>query len=228
MPRVAASLTLLLAACASGGAGRESNPWEELGKGEQSGPVFHLGGTVRHVELEGGLYVIDAADGTRYVPTNLPADYQKDGLAMEAEARRRDDMASIAMVAPLVELVRIRKAPVPKPSGAAYLVGTTWRLEDLPGTAVLDSVAPTLEFPAEGQAAGSASCNRFTARVTVAGDSVTFGPLAVTRMACAEAVMSQESAYLDALGKAERFRAEGPFLYIYSAGREKPLQFIRR
>src|SRR3954451_1808272 len=226
MTRVPASLALLLAACASG-AGRESNPWEELGKGEQAGPVFHLGGTVRHVELEGGLYVIDAADGTRYVPTNLPADYQKDGLALEAEARRRDDMASIAMVAPLVELVRIRKAPAGTPSGAAYLVGTTWQLEDLPGTALADSVAPTLEFPAEGQAAGSASCNRFSGPVTVAGDSVTFGPLAVTRMACPEAVMRQESAYLEALGKAERFRVEGPFLYIYSAGREKPLRLLR-
>src|SRR3954464_265007 len=228
MTRVTASLTLFLAACASGGAGRESNPWEELGHGEQSGPVFHLGGTVRHVELEGGLFVIDAADGTRYVPTNLPTDYQVEGLALEAEARRRDDMASIAMVAPLVELVRIRKAPAGVPSGAAYLVGTTWRLEDFPGTAVLDSATPTLEFPSEGQAAGSASCNRFTGPVTIAGDSVTFGPMATTRMACPEAVMGQESAYLEALGKAERFRAEGPLLYIYSAGREKPLRFIRR
>jgi heat shock protein HslJ len=228
MTRFAATLTLFLAACASGGAGREPNPWEELGHGEESGPVFHLGGTVRHVELEGGLFVIDAADGTRYVPTNLPADYQLDGLALEAEARRRDDMASIAMVAPLVELVRIRKAPAGKPSGAAYLVGTTWRLEDLRGTAVLDSTAPTLEFPAEGQAAGNASCNRFTGPFIVAGDSVTFGPLAVTRMACPEAVMSQESAYLDALGEAERFRMEGPFLYIYSVGREEPLRFFRR
>ena len=137
-------------------------------------------------------------------------------------------MTSIAMVAPLVELVRIRKAPAGKPSGAAYLVGTTWRLEDLRGPAVLDSTAPTLEFPAEGQAAGNASCNRFTGPFIVAGDSVTFGPLAVTRMACPEAVMSQESAYLDALGKAERFRMEGPFLYIYSVGREEPLRFFRR
>ena len=110
MVRVVACLTLFLAACAGGGAGRESNPWEDLGPGKESGPVFLLGGTVRHVELEGGLFVIDAADGTRYVPTNLPPDYQVDGLALEAEARRRDDMASIAMVAPLVELVRIRKA----------------------------------------------------------------------------------------------------------------------
>ncbi len=228
MTRVMAGLTIFLAACASGGAGRETNPWEELGTGEQSGPVFHLGGTVRHVELEGGLFVIDAADGTRYVPTNLPSDYQIDGLALEAEARRRDDMASIAMVAPLVELVRIRKAATGAPSGAPWLVGSTWRLEDLPGTPVVDSAAPTLEFPSEGQAAGNASCNRFTGPVTIAGDSVTFGPQAVTRMACPEAVMSQENAYLEALGKAERFRVEGPFLYIYSAGREKPLRFIRR
>jgi heat shock protein HslJ len=228
MMRALASLTLCLAACASGGAGRESNPWEDLGRGKESGPVFHLGGTVRHVELEGGLFVIDAADGTRYVPTNLPPDYQIDGLALEAEARRRDDMASIAMVAPLVELVRIRRAPAGTPSGAAYLVGTTWRLEDLPGTAVLDSTAPTLEFPAEGQAAGNASCNRFSGSVTIAGTAIAFGAQAVTRMACPEAVMSQESAYLEALAKAERFRTEGPFLYIYSAGREEPIRFFRR
>ena len=228
MMRALASLTLCLAACASGGAGRESNPWEDLGRGKESGPVFHLGGTVRHVELEGGLFVIDAADGTRYVPTNLPTDYQKVGLALEAEARRRDDMASIAMVAPLIELVRIRKAAAGTPSGAAWLVGTTWRLEGLPDTPVVDSAAPTLEFPSEGQVAGNASCNRFTGTVTIAGAAITFGPQAVTRMACPEAVMSQESAYLEALAKAERFRTEGPFLYIYSAGREEPIRFFRR
>ena len=228
MTRVLAGLTLFLAACASGGAARESNPWEELGKGDQSGPIFHLGGTVRHVELEGGLFVIDAADGTRYVPTNLPKTYQVDGLALEAEARRRDDMASIAMVAPLIELVRIRKAAAGTESGAPYLVGTTWQLEDLAGAGVLDSSAATLEFPAEGKVAGSASCNRFGGPVTIAGDSIAFGPQAVTRMACPEPVMSQESAYLVALQHAERFRVEGPFLYIYGAGREKPLRFIRR
>jgi heat shock protein HslJ len=228
MMRALASLTLCLAACASGGAGRESNPWEDLGRGKESGPVFHLGGTVRHVELEGGLFVIDAADGTRYVPTNLPPDYQIDGLPLEAEARRRDDMASIAMVAPLIELVRIRKAAAGTPSGAAWLVGTTWRLEGLPDTPVVDSAAPTLEFPSEGQVAGNASCNRFTGTVTIAGAAITFGPQAVTRMACPEAVMSQESAYLEALAKAERFRTEGPFLYIYSAGREEPIRFFRR
>ena len=228
MTRTLAGLALLLAACASGGGARESNPWEELGKGDQSGPIFHLGGTVRHVELEGGLFVIDAADGTRYVPTNLPKAYQVDGLALEAEARRRDDMASIAMVAPLVELVRIRKAAAGTASGAPYLVGTTWQLEDLAGAGALDSVAATLEFPTEGQVAGSASCNRFSGPVTIAGDSIVFGPQAVTRMACPEPVMGQESVYLEALQHAERFRVEGPFLYIYSAGREKPLRFIRR
>jgi heat shock protein HslJ len=222
------SLSFFLAACAGGGAGRESNPWEELGAGAESGPVFLVGGIVRHVELEGGLFVIDAADGTRYVPTNLPPDYQVDGLPLEAEARRRDDMASIAMVAPLVELVRVRKAAAGTPAGAGWLVGTTWQLEDLAGEPALDSVSATLEFPSEGQVAGNSSCNRFTGPLTIAGTAITVGLQAVTRMACAEAVMAQESAYLDALARAERFQVEGPFLYLYSAGRALPLRFIRR
>jgi heat shock protein HslJ len=227
MIRLLAGCLALLLACA-GGAGREANPWEELATdADQQGPTIHIGGLVRHLDLEGGLFVIEDADGPRYYPINLPPTFQLDGLPVEAEARPRDDLASIGMVGPLVELVRIRKAGTGTPSGAPWLTGSTWRLENLAGAGVLDSVEATLEFPSEGRAAGNASCNRFTGPVTVAGAAITFGPLALTRMACPEAVMRQESAYLEALRGAQRFRVEGPFLYIFSAGREKPLRFIR-
>jgi hypothetical protein len=53
--------------------------------------------------------VIRDAGGTQYNPTNLPEPFQVDGKAVEAEARRRDDMASIGMVGPIVELIRIRE-----------------------------------------------------------------------------------------------------------------------
>ena len=127
---------------------------------EKSPARFHLGGTVRHVELEGGLFVIDAPTATD-TSDQPSADYQIDGLALEAEARRRHDMALIAMVARLLELLRIRRR-LPEPLGGGLPVGTTWRLEDFAGTAVLDSTAPTLEFPAEGQVAGWGSCDRST------------------------------------------------------------------
>ena len=97
---------LILSACASVGA----KGWVEL-KPESagSGPMLHIIGTMHHLDLEGGLFVIRDAKGTRYNPVNLPDAFKVEGLAVEADARRRDDVASIAMVGPVVELLRIRR-----------------------------------------------------------------------------------------------------------------------
>ena len=46
---------------------------------------------------------------TQYNPLNLPTESQVDGLAVEADTRRADDVASIGMVGPMVELLRIRR-----------------------------------------------------------------------------------------------------------------------
>ncbi len=77
-----------------------------------TGQAVTIVGTVRHLDLEGGLYVISSAEGTNYNPTNLPAIFRVDGKAVEAEGRQRDDMVSIGMVGPIVDLVRIRERPV--------------------------------------------------------------------------------------------------------------------
>ncbi|MHB1328053.1 MAG: hypothetical protein ACYC2K_07610 [Gemmatimonadales bacterium] len=83
---------------------------------EAAGQAVTIIGTVRHLDLEGGLYVISNADGINYNPTNLPAAFRVDGKPVEAEGRQRDDMASIGMVGPIVELVRIRDRPADAPS----------------------------------------------------------------------------------------------------------------
>jgi hypothetical protein len=75
---------------------------------EPGGAPVHILGTVRHREVEGGFYAIEGEDGTTYDPTNLPPAFEKDGLKVEAEARRRDDAAGIHMSGPIVQLVRIR------------------------------------------------------------------------------------------------------------------------
>jgi len=115
-------------------------------------------------------------------------------------------------------------AAAPSPS---ELWGTAWRLEDLGGAGVLDRVQATLEFPEAGRAAGSGSCNRFFGAVQISGESITFGSLGSTQMACTEAVGTQEGKYLKALRDAERFGLDGPALLIYSKGMDKPLRFIR-
>ena len=113
-------------------------------------------------------------------------------------------------------------------AGSNGLTGTEWRLEDLGGVGVVDSVDATLQFAEAGKVAGSASCNRFFGTASIARDSIAFGPLGSTRMSCAEAVQTQEGRYLKALQDAERFTLDGRVLLIYSKGLEKPLRFIRK
>jgi len=101
------SVTLaLVASCASP---REPG-WVEIpSMSADSGEVMRITGTVHRLEVEGGVFVIRDAQGTQYNPTNLPDAFRKEGIAVEAEARRRDDMASIGMVGPIIELRRIRQ-----------------------------------------------------------------------------------------------------------------------
>jgi hypothetical protein len=100
---------LLLVSGLAAACGKSSNDWvTPTPAAESDGTPVHIVGVVRHLEVEGGFYAIEGEDGTTYDPTNLPAAFRKDGLAVEADARRRDDMAGIHMSGPIVQLVRIR------------------------------------------------------------------------------------------------------------------------
>lgn len=201
--------------------------WVELETpSPDSGSVERINGTVHHLDVEGGLFVIRDAEGTQYHPTNLPEAFRQEGMAVEADARRRDDMMSIGMVGPMIELLRVRQR-----SGETVSVpglwSTSWSLEEIAGGAVIDDVQATLAFLVQGQVVGNASCNQFRGGATIADNRIAFGPLATTRMFCGEEVMRQEGEYLGALQEAERFEIRDSFLYIYSAGRLHPLRFIR-
>ena len=119
-------------------------------------------------------------------------------------------------------LVRVGQAATPSRMG-----GTTWLLEDLGGTGVLDRVQATLAFPEAGKVAGNASCNRFFGSVELSGTAITFGALGTTRRSCAEAVMTQERRYLRALAGAERFTLDRSVLLIDYEGSDQPLRFTR-
>jgi heat shock protein HslJ len=112
-------------------------------------------------------------------------------------------------------------------AGAGALWGTAWRLEDLAGSPVLERVEATLAFPEAGQAAGSGSCNRFFATVTISGDSISFSAIGSTRMACEDPIGAQEARYLSALQGAERFSLDGSALSIHCKGMDQPLRFVR-
>ena len=107
------------------------------------------------------------------------------------------------------------------------LLGTAWRLEDLGGERVIADAPATLQFPGAGRASGRGSCNRFSASVEISGNSIRFGPIVSTKMACAGAVNVQEGRYFKALGDATRFELTGSALLIYGKGMDKPLRFAR-
>lgn len=85
--------------------------WVVVASGGLPATIAGRAGAVHHLEIEGGLWVIRDAGGTQFSPTNLPEAFKVEGLAVEFDARRRDDMVSVGMSGPLIEIVRIRRRP---------------------------------------------------------------------------------------------------------------------
>jgi hypothetical protein len=64
-------------------------------------------GVVQYVTLEGGFYAIRDVDGHNYDPTNLPAEFKKDGLAVRYAGRVLRDAMSFHMYGEIFELTEI-------------------------------------------------------------------------------------------------------------------------
>jgi hypothetical protein len=96
---------LVFAACAKATQGS----WTELKPEHAGGPTFHLTGTVSRLDIEGGLWVIKSSDGDQYNTLNLPQEFQVEGTAVEADARRRENVVSNPAVGPKIDILRIRR-----------------------------------------------------------------------------------------------------------------------
>jgi heat shock protein HslJ len=107
------------------------------------------------------------------------------------------------------------------PPVALPLVGTTWTLTTIASgdavSSVLMGTEVTAEFTADGTVSGSAGCNRYNGSYTWTGDQLSFSALASTKMACADDVMAQESAFLASMGEVASFAIEGSQLTVSDA-----------
>jgi putative lipoprotein len=178
--------------------------------------------------------------GGRQVPVPFALHYDRSRIdpthsyAVRAVIRSGERMLFTTDAAPRVitqgnptqvdmRLVRVATGDVA--TGSNRLEGTAWVLEDLAGNGVLTRAQATLEFADSGRVSGNGSCNRFSGGVELSGESITFGRLATTRMACLDDVGKQEATYLKALQDAERIRLGDTTLFIYSKGMAQPLRF---
>ncbi|MCA9987528.1 MAG: META domain-containing protein [Anaerolineales bacterium] len=100
------------------------------------------------------------------------------------------------------------------------LDGTTWSLLHtiVGGDAIVPvsgNVIAWLSF-ADGTVSGQSGCNLFSGSATIAGDKLSFGPLAGTRMACEDELMSFESNFLDLLGQVDGFTLTDDTLELHN------------
>jgi heat shock protein HslJ len=72
-----------------------------------------------------------------------------------------------------------------------------------------DATKTELRIDPDGKVSGNTGCNRFSGTAAIVGTSLTFAPLATTRMACDPPLMKQESAILAALQSVKSFALVG-------------------
>ncbi|MCK7578281.1 MAG: META domain-containing protein [Chromatiales bacterium] len=110
-------------------------------------------------------------------------------------------------------------------SGAdGTLEGRTWVLEayaDAQGTLVKPIRGATIDlsFDPRGRISGSDGCNRYLSGFTRAKASLSFGPIATTRMACTatDGRAEQARAYAEQLGRVNAYRIEDGRLTLLDA-----------
>ena len=135
---------------------------------------------------------------------------------------------SLWLAAPIwLSLQACANSAAPPPAPTEPLWGTHWQLEALGSQPVMPQSKASLHFPEVGRVAGHGSCNRFSGSVTVKEDRLAIGQVASTKMACRGGAMEQESGYLAALQKAQRYEQQGDTLLIHTQGMEQPLRFVR-
>jgi heat shock protein HslJ len=100
----------------------------------------------------------------------------------------------------LVALLAVAGCAITSREATTELPGTSWTLVDLDGAGPAGEMPPSITFTDEGGVTGSTGCNTFNGEVTIDGGELAFGPLATTRMACADpAASEQEQAFLLAM-----------------------------
>lgn len=94
---------------------------------------------------------------------------------------------------------------------ADKLAGGEWALAGKSG-----EDQPYLRFEG-GRVGGSGGCNRFGASYSQSGDSLSFSPIAATRMACKGSAGETERAFFDMLGRVKGMKLSDDTLTLLDA-----------
>ena len=103
------------------------------------------------------------------------------------------------------------------PEESGTLVGPVWLAEQVAGGALPTEPQVTLQFGADGRAAGKGGCNQYSGPYQTTGNSISFSAMISTKMACEGDVMEREQAYLDMLSRVSSYEVRNNAELILSA-----------
>jgi heat shock protein HslJ len=102
--------------------------------------------------------------------------------------------------------------------GGGDLTGQIWALSELNNKTLVPDTGISAQFTSDGKVSGSAGCNQYFGTYSVSGNSIIFpSPMGSTMKMCAQAVMDQETAYLNALSEAKTYSVKADQLILFEA-----------
>jgi len=113
------------------------------------------------------------------------------------------------------------------PEEAATLVGPVWIAEQVAGGALPVDPQVTLQFGADGNAAGKGGCNQYSGPYQTTGSNISFGAMVSTKMACDGAIMEREQAYLDLLARVSTYEVRNDAELVLYADDGKRIRLRR-
>jgi putative lipoprotein len=164
------------------------------GCNQYSAPYETTGGTIAIGDISSTLMLCEGAAGTQE-SVFLTALRGATAWRLDDDGALHLDGAGEIIADPATQ------APTPEasPAGSAEGLVGAWDLAELGPTADLAHLQPTIEFSADGAVSGFAGCNTFRGSYATDGATISFGPMATTKMACQRPASAVEADYLAAL-----------------------------
>jgi len=141
--------------------------------------------------------------------------------ALSGTLRYLIDGDDLTFTAASGDTLRFRQEPPPQLSGVNWKV-TSFNNNRHAVVGVIGASSLTMSFK-DGQVSGSAGCNTFHGTYATEGNQMALGPLATTRRACEEPLMTQEREFLAALASAVTWSIDGNVLDMHRADGERAI-----
>jgi len=141
--------------------------------------------------------------------------------ALKGTLRFAVDGGSLSATTASGDTLRFQREPPPQLGGIQWKV-TSFNNNRHAVVGVIGESNLTMSF-ADGKVSGSAGCNNFHGKYSTEGSKLEVGPLATTRRACEEPLMTQEREFLAALASAVRWNIDGNVLDMHRADGERAI-----